>query len=78
MTFESIMARGRSGGGATVRTAAPGGASDRPEIQPGIVNEAARQFGMVMEGRLTLLALNSLIVLLILFYLWTRRSQGGG
>jgi hypothetical protein len=79
MTFESLMGRGRDGGGiATVRTAAPPGASPQPDTQVGIINEAQNQVGMVMEGRLTLIALNSLVVMLILFYLWTRRSQGGG
>ena len=77
--FDQMMARGRSAGqAATVRTAAPGGSSERPDIEPGIVNEAAAQFGLAMDGRLTLIALNSLVVMLILFYLWTRRSQGGG
>jgi hypothetical protein len=32
----------------------------------------------VTQGRVSLLILNSLIILLVLFYLWTHRAQGGG
>lgn len=73
----SFLDRGRTSG-ATVRTAAPPGSSENAQPRPGIVNEAVGEFGAVMEGRLSLLALDTIIVMLILFYLWTRRAQGGG
>ena len=34
--------------------------------------------GEVMQGRITLLMLDTLILILILFYIWTHRAQGGG
>ena len=66
---------GRSSSGATVQTAAPP-ASDRSsqtawgEFQGGV--------GDVMKGRVTLIMLDTLILILVAFYLWTHRAQGGG
>lgn len=74
MTF---LDRGRVAG-ATVRTAAPPGSSTNAQPRPGIINETVGELSAVMEGRLSLIALDTIMVGLILFYLWTRRAQGGG
>jgi hypothetical protein len=66
---------GRSSGiGGTVQTAAP------PASAPGssAYGEFRSGVGDVTQGRVSLLILNSLILLLVLFYLWTHRAQGGG
>ena len=66
---------GRSSSGGTVQTAAPP-ASDRAsqtawgEFQGGLSD--------VFRGRVTLIMLDTLILLLVAFYLWTHRAQGGG
>jgi hypothetical protein len=66
---------GRTSSGATVQTAPPA-ASDRTsqtawgQFQAGL--------GDVTQGRVTLLMLDTLILLLIAFYIWTHRAQGGG
>ena len=45
--------------------------------------QSARQefssgLGDVTRGRVSLLMLDSLILLLVVFYIWTHRAQGGG
>jgi hypothetical protein len=42
------------------------------------VGEFSGEFGNAMSGRVSLLFLNTLILSLVLFYLWTRNAQGGG
>lgn len=42
------------------------------------VSEFRSEVGSVMSGRVSLLMLDTLILGLILFYLWTRNAQGGG
>ncbi len=32
----------------------------------------------VMQGRVSLVALNSIVLLMVVFYIWTRSNQGGG
>lgn len=44
----------------------------------GFAPEFLSGLGEVMQGRLSLIMLDSLILLLIAFYLWTHRVQGGG
>lgn len=71
----SLNARlGRSG--STVQTAPPP-ASDRASSMTAY-GEFKSGVGDVTQGRVSLLILNSLIILLVLFYLWTHRAQGGG
>jgi hypothetical protein len=38
----------------------------------------ASGLGEIAQGRLSLIMLDSLIVLSIVFYLWTHKAQGGG
>lgn len=44
------------------------------------VNFSAAQgeLGEAMAGRISLAIINSLIIFLVLFYVWTRKMQGGG
>jgi hypothetical protein len=44
----------------------------------GAVQQFRSELGDVMTGRVSLLMLNSLVLGLVLFYLWTRSAQGGG
>lgn len=67
---------GRAQGSATVQTGAPP-ASDRSSSQ-GAWGEFQSGVGDVTRGRVTLLMLDTLILLLVLFYIWTHRAQGGG
>lgn len=64
---------GRSGG--TVQTAPPP-ASDK--VSQTAFGEFSSGVMDVTQGRVSLLILNSLIILLVLFYIWTHRAQGGG
>lgn len=70
----SVIGRASSGG--TVQTAPPA-ASDRSASQSAY-GEFKAGIGDVTRGRVSLLMLNSLILLLVVFYLWTRSQQGGG
>ncbi len=72
----SLNARlGRASSGGTVQMAPPA-ASDRSSLTAW--GEFSQGIGDVTKGRVTLLMLDTLIVLLIAFYLWTHRAQGGG
>jgi len=51
-------------------------AASAPSAGP--ISEFRGQFGDAMSGRVSLLFLNSAILALVLFYLWTRNAQGGG
>ena len=42
------------------------------------IGEFRGQLGEAMSGRVSLLLLDTMILGLILFYLWTRNAQGGG
>ena len=44
----------------------------------GFLPEFKAGFGDVMEGRISLIMLNSMILALIGFYVWTHNVQGGG
>lgn len=61
-----------AGGGAATVTPPPASTagSARQEFASGL--------GDVTRGRVSLLMLNSLILLLIVFYIWTHKAQGGG
>lgn len=45
---------------------------------PGVVSEISEGLSDVTRGQVSLLMLNTLVVALIAFYLWTRNAQGGG
>lgn len=66
---------GRASSGGTVQMAPPP-ASDRASSTA--YGEFVSGVKDVTQGRVSLLILNTLIVLLILFYLWTHSAQGGG
>jgi hypothetical protein len=70
--INSVLGRGSGG---TVQTAAPP-ASDRANATA--FGEFKSGVSDVTKGRVTLLMLDTLILLLVLFYLWTHRAQGGG
>lgn len=75
--LNSVIGRGYAGG--TVQTAPPA-ASDRSSSQgaPSAYGEFMSGVGDVTQGRVSLLILNSLVLLLVVFYVATHRSQGGG
>jgi hypothetical protein len=75
MTF---LSRGRSSIPPTVVTAAPPGSSPQSKPAPGAVQEFSAGLSEVMQGRVSLVMLQAFTILLIGFYLWTRRAQGGG
>jgi len=66
---------------ATVMTGTPP-ASDMASVAnraaPGIVGEIGEGLSDVTRGQVSLLMLNTLVIALIAFYLWTRNAQGGG
>lgn len=67
---------GRSG--ATVATAAPVASAPSSGGAPSAYGEFVTGVGDVTQGRVSLLILNSLVLLLVVFYIATHRSQGGG
>lgn len=71
--LNATLGRGNSGG--TVQTSPPP-ASDRASLSA--YGEFTGGLGDVMKGRVTLLMLDTLILILIAFYIWTHRAQGGG
>jgi hypothetical protein len=73
--FDRISGRGRL---PTVATAPPPGAVATSGGRPGIVSQLSGEIDDVMQGRLSLVMLNTITIGLIGFYLWTRRAQGGG
>lgn len=62
-----------AGGAATTQTAAP-----RASAPSGATSEFTSGVGDVTRGRVSLLMLDSLILALVVFYIWTHRAQGGG
>lgn len=66
---------GRASSGATVQTAPPA-ASDKASLTAW--GEFTGGAADVMRGRVSLIMLNTLILLLLVFYVWTHRAQGGG
>jgi len=71
----ALLGRGSSGG--TVQVGAPA-ASDRSASQASAYGEFVSGVGDVTQGRVSLIILNSLVLLLVVFYITTHRSQGGG
>jgi hypothetical protein len=53
---------------------APPAASDRA----GFVTEFSSGVSDVMQGRVTLIMLNTIVLGLVAFYIWTHDVQGGG
>jgi hypothetical protein len=71
--LSGVLPRGAASGG-TVTTAAP------PASAPGAsaYGEFRSGLGDVTSGRVSLLMLDTLILALVVFYVWTHRVQGGG
>lgn len=59
---------------ASTRVMAPPAASDKA----GFVSEFSSGVSDVMQGRVTLLMLNTVVLGLVAFYIWTHDVQGGG
>jgi hypothetical protein len=59
-------------------TAGGGSTLAQSSSRVGFVNEFTSGFGDVFQGRLSLLMLDTLILLMVAFYLWTHKVQGGG
>jgi hypothetical protein len=66
-----LMGQGGVSSPVTSGGAAPAGA-------PGALAEFSAGISDVMSGRMSLLILDTLILALLGFYLWTRNAQGGG
>lgn len=67
------------GGRGSVSSPVTSGTRAATAVSPsGPVGEFSGEFGNAMSGRVSLLFLNTLILSLVLFYLWTRNAQGGG
>lgn len=74
-----FLQRGR--GAVSTVTSSPPPASDRTSARampPGFIGELGEEVGDVFSGRLSLIALNTAVLALVVFYLWTRNAQGGG
>ena len=71
-----------SGVGASLGLAPPMGdpASASPTVQGSIpaVTQARAEISDLMEGRVSLIMLNTIVITMVAFYLWTRKAQGGG
>ena len=77
MSNTAFLGRGRSAA-PTVQTAPPSGAVPNSGGSSGALIELQSGFSDAAKGRISLIFLNSVIVAMIAFYLWTRRAQGGG
>lgn len=71
--LNSVLGRtSYAGAGATSQMTPP------PASSPGAIKEFRSGLGDVTRGRVSLLMLDSLILLLVVFYVWTHQAQGGG
>ena len=69
-----FLARGRGAASSPVT----GGAMAAAPASGGAIKQFRSELGDAMTGRVSLLMLDTLILGLVLFYLWTRSAQGGG
>lgn len=72
-----FLNRGSGAVSSPITGSAPAEASAGPSGN-GAITQFRGELSDVMTGRVSLLMLNTLIIALILFYLWTRSAQGGG
>lgn len=72
------MAPGFLSGQGGVSSPVTGGMTAAPAGTPGALAEFSAGISDVMSGRMSLLILDTLILALLGFYLWTRNAQGGG
>lgn len=86
----NFLKAGRSGGAAPSNTSV-GGVNDprdpnsggggtlvQSSSRVGFVRELGSGSADVMQGRLSLLMLDTMILAIVAFYLWTHKVQGGG
>lgn len=72
--LDGVLGRASSmAGGVSSQMTAP------PASSPGSARkEFSSGVGDVTRGRVSLLMLDSLILAMVVFYIWTHRAQGGG
>jgi hypothetical protein len=70
--LDRALGRTSYAGGGAVTMAAPS------TVSPSARQEFSSGVGDVTRGRVSLLMLDSLILALVVFYIWTHRAQGGG
>ena len=75
MANTAFMGRGRT---AAVQMAPPAATDRSSSTRPGLVREVSDEVGEAFTGRLSLIGLNTLVLGLVVFYIWTKGSQGGG
>ncbi len=63
-------------GVSTVEIAPPDPGSLGGPAQTTLRSEVGGEFGNIAKGRVSLLALNTLILMLVVYYMWTRSVQG--
>lgn len=73
-SIDRVLGRVSMAGGGTSAMTPPPSASSPVSAR----KEFASGIGDVTRGRVSLLMLDSLILLLVVFYIWTHRAQGGG
>ena len=66
------------GGRGAASSPITGGTMAAAPASGGAVTQLRSELGDAMTGRISLLMLNTLVLALVLFYLWTRSAQGGG
>lgn len=76
MANNGFLARNRTSAPTTTQMAPPA-ATSRAGQNNGLVREVSDEIGDVFTGRLSLIALNTLVLGFVVFYLWTRQAQGG-
>lgn len=76
MSVNAMLGRGLSSG-AVVQHNAPA-ASDRSASTAGAYGQFVAGIGDVTQGRISLLILDTLVLAMVVFYIATHRSQGGG
>lgn len=71
----TAVASASGGGGSPQIAAAPAGYGSGGGVS---FSAAQSEIGEAMAGRISLAILNTLVIFLVLFYIWTRKAQGGG
>ena len=68
----------RDSGRGAASSPVTGGAQAAAPVSGGAIKQFRSELGDAMTGRVSLLMLDTMILGLVLFYLWTRSAQGGG
>lgn len=72
-----FLSPGMGRSGVSTVEVAPPDPTNGVRVAPGLRTEIATQTAGLLEGRISLLMLDTMILGLVLFYLWTRSAQGG-